>query len=140
MMLLHQARFRAKAAQDRAKAAQDQTKTVIKVALETEKDNDAAQKEVQDLQRVMEPKRPRTHVATADDDEECEKQSWEDWDLPDHRRETTRIQNLRSIPLGSRGEVPTPQETGPWSILAWEFWDGLRTGVLETPHFLSKSL
>ncbi len=75
-----------------------------------EKDNDAAQKEVQELQRVMEPKRARTHPATADDDEECEKQSCDDWDLPDHRREATRIQNRRSIPLGSRGEVPTPQE------------------------------
>jgi hypothetical protein len=51
-----------------------------------EKDNDDVQKEVQELQRVMEPKRPRTHVDTTDDDEECEKQSWEDWDLPDHRR------------------------------------------------------
>ena len=58
----------------------------------------------------MEPKRPRTHAITADNDEECEKQSCDDWDLPDHRREGTRIQNRRSIPLGSRGEVPTPQE------------------------------
>jgi ribonuclease HI len=55
----------------------------------------------------------RTHAATANDDEECEKQSWEDWDLPDHRREATHIQNHRSIPLGSRGEVPTPQEGKP---------------------------
>ena len=59
---------------------------------------------------MMEPKRARTHAATADDDEECEKQSCDDWDLPDHRREATRVQNHRSIPLGSRGEVPTPQE------------------------------
>jgi len=69
--------------------------------------------------RVMEPKRPRTQSATADDDE-CEKQSWEDMDITDYRREVTRIQNRRSIPLGSRGEVPTPQEgkTDRWSILA----------------------
>ena len=31
-------------------------------------------------------------------------------DLADHRREATRIQNRRSTPLGSRAEVPTPQE------------------------------
>ena len=31
-------------------------------------------------------------------------------DLADHRREATRIQNRLSIPLGSRAEVPTPQE------------------------------
>ena len=78
--------------------------------MKAEKENDAAQKEVQELQRVMEPKRARTQSATADDDEECEKQSWEDLDIADYRREATRIQNRRSIPLGSRGEVPTPQE------------------------------
>ena len=110
MMLFQQTKNRAKAAQDHAKAAQDQAKVANKVALQAEKDNDVAQKEVQQLQRVMEPKRARTHAATADDDEECEKQSCDDWDLPDHRREATRIQNRRSIPLGSRGEVPTPQE------------------------------
>jgi hypothetical protein len=126
MMLMEQARFRAKSAQDLTKASQDQAKAANKVALEAEKDNDAAQKEVQELQRVMEPKRPRTHAATADDDEECEKQSWEDWDILDHRREDTHIQNHSSIPLGSRGEVPSPQEgkTGPLEhshlgILGW---------------------
>ena len=92
-----------------------------------------AQKEVQKLQRVMEPKRARTHTTTVDDDEECEKQSWEDWDLPDHRREATRIQNRRSTPLGSRGEVPTPQEgkTGPLEhsrlgIVGWITYWSLR--------------
>jgi hypothetical protein len=92
------------------KDAQDQTNVANMVALGAEKDNDDAQKEVQELQRVMEPKRPRTHTTAADDDEECENQSWEDWDLPDHRRETTHIQTRRSIPLDSRGEVPTPPE------------------------------
>ncbi len=122
---------------------QDQAKVSNKVALQAEKDNDAAQKELQELQRVMEPKRARTHAATADDDFSCEKQSCDDWELPDHRREATRIQNRRSIPLGSRGEVQTPQEGKagqPWSILGWGLWDGLRTGVLETVCLLSKSL
>ena len=27
-----------------------------------------------------------------------------------------------------------------WSILAWGLWDGLRTGVLETVRWISKSL
>jgi hypothetical protein len=115
MMMFQQAQHRAKAVQDHAKTAQDQAKVANKVVLEAEKDNDADQKEFQELQRVMEPKRARTHAATADDDEECEKQSCDDWELPDHRREATHIQNRRSIPLGSRGEVPTPEEgkTGP---------------------------
>ncbi len=63
----------------------------------------------------MEPKRSRTHAATVDDDEECDKQSSDDWDLPDYRREATHIQNHHSTPLDSRAQVSTPQEgkTGP---------------------------
>jgi hypothetical protein len=49
MMLFQQAKDRAKAAQDRAKASQDQAKVANKVALQTEKENDAPQKEVQEL-------------------------------------------------------------------------------------------
>ena len=69
-------------------------KVANKVALEAEKDNDAAQKELQELQRMMEPKRARTHAVTTDDDEECEKQSCDDWELPDH--------SLPSICLSSK--------------------------------------
>jgi hypothetical protein len=103
MMLLQQVKKRAQAAQDRAKAAQDQVKAVKKVALEAEKDNDAAQKEVQELQRVMEPKRTRTNATTANDHEECDEQSSGDMDIADYRRETARIQKRRSVALGSRG-------------------------------------
>jgi hypothetical protein len=69
----------------------------------------------------MEPKRARTHATTANDHEECDKKSSDDMDLADHRREATRIQNRRSVPLVSRAEVPTPEEdkAGPLSILAW---------------------
>ena len=88
MMLLQQGRFCAKDAQDRAKDAEDQVKADNKIVLEAEKDNDAVQKEVEELQRLMEPKRARTHAVAANDDEECEKQSCDDWDLTDHRRET----------------------------------------------------
>ncbi len=89
---------------------------------------------MQRLQQLLQAKRTRTHDTTANDHEECDKKSSDDMDLADHRREATRIQNRRSIPLGSRGEVPTPQEgkAGPLSILAWGLWDGLRTGVLAT--------
>jgi hypothetical protein len=105
----------AKSVQDLAKASQDEAKVINKVVLQVEKDNDVAQKEVQKTQRVMEPNRVRTHAVTVDDDEECEKESCDGWYLPDHRREVTLIQNRCSIPLGSRGEVPTSQEgkSGP---------------------------
>jgi hypothetical protein len=75
MMLFQQAKKHAQATQDRAKALQDHVKSVKKVALDAEKDNDAAQKELQELQRVMEPKRARTNATTADDHEECDEKS-----------------------------------------------------------------
>jgi hypothetical protein len=46
---LFSSRFTRFVSQDRAKASQDQVKVAKKVDLETEKDNDAAQKEVQEL-------------------------------------------------------------------------------------------
>ena len=84
-------------------------KAAKKVALEAEKDNDAAQKEVQELQRVMEPKRARTNATTANDHEECDEQSSGDMDIADYRRETARIQKRRSVALGSREDVPTQE-------------------------------
>ncbi len=71
-MLFQQAKKHAQASQDRTKASQDQVKASKKVALEEEKDNYAAQKELQELQRVMEPKRARTNATTADDHEESD--------------------------------------------------------------------
>ncbi len=62
------------------------------------------------LQQLLQTKRARTHTETANDHEECDKKSSDDWDLADYRREATRIQNHHSTPLGSRAEVPTPQE------------------------------
>ncbi len=96
MVQLEQARTRAKATN--------------KLALDAEKEKKAAEQEVQRLQQVLQAKRARTHATTANDHEECDKKSSDDMDLADHRREATRIQNRHSIPLGSRGEVPTPQE------------------------------
>ncbi len=109
MMLLQQARFRAQAAQDRAKTVQDQAKDTKKVALETEKDNDAAQNELHELQRVMEPKRARTNATTANDHEECDEQSSDDMDIADYRGEAAHIQKRRSVALGSREDVPTQE-------------------------------
>ncbi len=79
-MLFQQAKKHAQAAQDRAKAAQDQVKAAKKVALEAEKDNDAAQRELQELQRVMEPKRARTNATTADDHNGCPGHGKGPWD------------------------------------------------------------
>ncbi len=65
---------------------------------------------MQRLQHLLQAKRARTHATTVNDHEDCDKQSLDDWDLADHRREYTRIQNRRSVALGSHEHVPTPQE------------------------------
>jgi hypothetical protein len=126
MVQLEQARTRAKAAN--------------KLALDAEKEKDAAEQEVQRLQQLLQAKRARTHATTANDHEECDKKSSDDMDLADHRREATRIQNRRSIPLGSRGEVPTPQEgkAGPLEhsrlgLVGWiAYWSLTATRRLST--------
>jgi hypothetical protein len=117
------AQDRAKASQDRAKAAQDQAKASNKVALQTEKENDSAQKEVQELQRVMEPKRARSHAATAHENEDCEKQSSDDWNLADYRREAARIQNHRSVAIGSREAQWCPLDHSRLGLVGWiAYW------------------
>ena len=70
-----QAMMRLSAAKNRAKDAQDRANAANQVALQAEKENDAAQKEEQNLQRVMEPKRARTNTTTVNDNEECDDQS-----------------------------------------------------------------
>ena len=59
----------------------------------------------------MEPKRAhmRTHATTVNVHEECDEQSSGDMDIADYRREAARIQKRRSVALGSREDVPTPQ-------------------------------
>jgi hypothetical protein len=104
------AMMRLSAAKNRAKTVQDRSNADNQVALQSEKENDAAQKEVQELQRVMEPKRARTNATTANDHEECDEQSSDEMDIADYRRETARIQKQSSVALGSREDVPTPQK------------------------------
>ena len=92
----------------------DQTKTraktSTKVALDEVQEKDAAEQEVERRQQFLQTKRARTHPTTCNVHEECDKQSLDDWDLTDYRRETVRIQNRRSVTLGSREDVPTPQK------------------------------
>jgi hypothetical protein len=64
MMLFQEAKDRPKDSQDHVKSTQDQEKTTNKVTLEAEKENDSSQKEFREVQRVMEPKRDRTHAVT----------------------------------------------------------------------------
>jgi hypothetical protein len=120
-MMFQEAKDRAKASQDHAKTSTDQAKSANKVALEAEKKNDSVQKEVQELQRVLEQKRSRTHAVTVHDDEDCDQQSSDDWDLADYRRETVHIQNHLSVVLASHEDVPTPQKSPAGSVGSFSY-------------------
>ncbi len=80
---------------DREKATQDHTNECKNLAKKKSRQqgcsgggegNDTVQKEVEELQRVMEPKRTRRYVTTVHDDEDCDKPSSVGWDLRDYRR------------------------------------------------------
>ena len=65
MMVLHQAKNRVKSRRS-VKSAQDHVKVANKDTLEVEKEK--VRKEVEEVQRVLEAMRTRTHPATVDDD------------------------------------------------------------------------
>ena len=73
-------------------------KTTNKFALETEKEKDTAENEVEELKRQLQPKRARdVHEMITEVD---------NWDLSVHRREATRVQNRRNVSLGSLHDQP----------------------------------
>jgi hypothetical protein len=93
MMQLQQAKSRAEAAN--------------KLALEAEKERDAAEKAVEELKRQLQPKRPRTDDDAGDAHEMLAEV--ENWDLRDHRQQATRVQNRRNVHLGSRQNQAQPR-------------------------------
>jgi seryl-tRNA synthetase len=96
MMQLQQAKSRAEAAN--------------KLALEAEKERDAAEKAVEELKRQLQPKRPRTDDDAGDAHDLLAE--FDNWDLRDHRREGTRVQNCRNVQVGSRDNQQKPPRTG----------------------------
>ena len=83
MMQLEQTKTRAKAAN--------------KVALEAEKEKDAAENAVEELKRQLQPKRAHTHDDAGDVYEMIAEV--DNWDLSVHRREATSVQNSRNVAL-----------------------------------------
>ena len=67
----------------RLEQAKTRAKTVNKVALETEKDKDAVEKEVVEMKRQLQPKRARTHDAGDAYEMLAEV---DNWDLSVHHR------------------------------------------------------
>ncbi len=86
--------------------AKTRAKAANKLALEAEKEKDAAEQAVEELKRQLQPKRARTHDDTGDTHEVIAEV--DNWDLIVHRREATRVQNRRNVQVGSRENQPTP--------------------------------
>eukprot|EP00966_Prymnesium_polylepis_P076400 1770848-Prymnesium_polylepis.2 len=80
----------------RMESARKRASEANAVALAAEKARDAAELELAELERLVDPK-----AARADDEECASHKTVEDWDLADHRREMTRVMNRRKIQLGA---------------------------------------
>jgi hypothetical protein len=93
MMQLRQAKSRAEAEN--------------KLALEVEKERDAAEKAVEELKRQLQPKRVRTDDDAGDAHEMLAEV--DNWDLRDHRQQVTRVQNRCNVQVGSRKNQAKPR-------------------------------
>jgi hypothetical protein len=85
--------------------------TANKVVLEAEKEKDAAEKAVEELKRQLQPKRARPDDDAGDAHDLLAE--FDNWDLRDHRREGTRVQNRRNVQVGSRDNQQKPRP-GKW--------------------------
>ena len=84
--------------------AKNRAEAANKVALEAEKEKDAAEKEVEELKRQLQPKRARAHDDAGDAHEMPAEV--DNWDLIVHRREETHVQHRRNVTLGSLHDQP----------------------------------
>ena len=92
--------------------AKAHAKTANKVALEEEKEKDAAEKAVEELKRQPQPKREHTDDDAGDAHDLIAE--FDNCDLRDHRREATRVQNRRNVQVGSldNQQKPRPGKDG----------------------------
>jgi len=84
--------------------SKSRTETANKVALETEKERDTAEKAVEELK--LQQKRTRTDDDAGDAHEMLVEV--DNWDLRDHRQEATLVQNRRNVQVGSRKNQAKP--------------------------------
>jgi len=87
--------------------ANARAKTANKVALEAEKEKDAAEQAVAELKRQLQPKRARSDDHAGDAHEIPAEV--DNWDLRDHRQQATRVQNRRNVQVGSRQNQAKPR-------------------------------
>ncbi len=87
--------------------ANARAKTANKVALEVEKEKDAVEKTLEELKRHLQPKRAHSDADAGDAHEILAEV--DNWDLRDHHRERTRVQNCRNVQVGSRINQQQPR-------------------------------
>jgi hypothetical protein len=87
--------------------SKSRTESAKKLALEAEKERDAAEKAVEELKRHLQPKRPRTDDGAGDVHEKLTEV--DNWDLRDHRQQATRVQNCRNVQVGSHMNQEKPR-------------------------------
>jgi hypothetical protein len=94
----------------RLKIIQARAAQANKAALEAEKERDELHTQIEEIEEQLQPKRARSDDH-ADDAHEIPAEV-DNWDLRDHRREGTRVQNRRNVQVGSRDNQQKPPRTG----------------------------
>ncbi len=85
--------------------AKSRTEAANKLALEAEKERDAAGKAVEEMKRQLQPKRARTDDDAGDAHERLAEV--DNWDLRDHRQQATRVQNRLNVGCHQGFEIVT---------------------------------
>jgi hypothetical protein len=75
--------------------------------LETKNQRDDLHNEIEQIEEQLQPKRTHTHDDAGDAHEILAEV--DDWDLRDHHREATRVQNRRNVELGSLHNQQKPR-------------------------------
>ena len=78
-----------------------------KAGLEAEKQRDELHNQIEQIEEQLQPKKARTHADAGDAHEMLAEV--DNWDLRDHHREGTRVQNRRNVQVGSRDNQQKPR-------------------------------
>ena len=94
----------------RLKITQARAAQANKAALEAEKQRDELHTQIEEIEEQLQPKKARSDADAGD--AHAIHAEVDNWDLRDHRREGTRVQNRRNVQVGSRDNQQKPPRTG----------------------------
>jgi len=94
----------------RLKIIQARAAQANKAALEAEKQRDELHTQIEEIEEQLQPKKARSDADAGDAHDLLAE--FDNWDLRDHRREGTRVQNRRNVQVGSRDNQQKPPRTG----------------------------